>query len=145
MEEKVFISGLVAILLVSVSIVLLLRSEGVEKSNSIAPLASSTQILTSPISQNGIPPTLPTTTHDSSLVPSEPVEPQAPVGTVSGGCVVTGCSSEICADEEVYSTCRYRQEYSCYQSARCERQTSGLCGWTETEELKQCLSNQGEV
>ncbi len=37
------------------------------------------------------------------------------------------------------STCEYREEYGCYKSATCERQDSGKCGWTETEELNSCL------
>ena len=56
-------------------------------------------------------------------------------------CIVTGCSSQICADEEVITTCEYREEYACYQSATCEKQASGECGWTMTDELKECLTN----
>lgn len=61
-----------------------------------------------------------------------PVAPTAP-------CVVTGCSGQICADEHRFSTCQYRPEYACYQSATCERQADGQCGWTETPELTACL------
>ena len=63
----------------------------------------------------------------------------APVAT--GGCFVGGCSGQICSDQEgVITTCEYREEYACYKSARCERQTSGRCGWTETPELAICLN-----
>lgn len=58
------------------------------------------------------------------------------------GCVITGCNGEICQgenDEPVYSTCVYKDEYSCYQSASCEKQKNGKCGWTQTTELKTCL------
>ena len=59
--------------------------------------------------------------------------------TTVGACRVTGCSSQVCADEDVVTTCEYRAEYSCYANARCERQANGECGWTETAELKSCL------
>lgn len=65
--------------------------------------------------------------------------PQKPVA--GGGCIVGGCSSQLCVDAsqgDVVSTCEYREEYACYQTARCERQASGQCGWTETAELAQC-------
>lgn len=66
--------------------------------------------------------------------------PPAPV--VKGGCYIGGCSGQICSDQQdVASTCEYRAEYMCYQSATCERQSTGQCGWTETTALKQCLSN----
>ncbi len=63
-----------------------------------------------------------------------------------GGCVVGGCSGQLCTDatnEPVASTCEYRPEYSCYQNATCERQVNGECGWTETTELSQCLAVNG--
>lgn len=61
-------------------------------------------------------------------------------GSVSAKpCMKTGCSGEICADEEMMSTCVYRSEYECYKKARCERQSNGKCGFTETSELRACL------
>lgn len=59
-------------------------------------------------------------------------------------CVVGGCSGQICSDVSeggMGSTCEWRDEYACYKKAKCERQLSGQCGWTETPELKSCLSN----
>jgi len=57
-------------------------------------------------------------------------------------CYVGGCSNQICSDQAgVISTCEWRDEYACYQSATCERQADGQCGWTETEELRACLGN----
>lgn len=68
--------------------------------------------------------------------PSVPVPPKPLVGK----CFVGGCSSEICTDRpDMASNCMYREEYACYQTATCERQESGQCGWTETPELKECL------
>jgi len=58
----------------------------------------------------------------------------------TGKCVISGCSSQICSDTETMSTCEYKEEYACYKTATCERQTSGQCGWTETEALRLCLS-----
>lgn len=55
-------------------------------------------------------------------------------------CFVGGCSSQLCTDEpNMASTCEYRSEYACYQSATCERQSDGECGWTETPTLRACL------
>lgn len=57
-------------------------------------------------------------------------------------CFVGGCSAQICSDREgVVSTCEYRPEYACYQTAVCEEQAEGECGWTETEALNACLAN----
>jgi len=60
----------------------------------------------------------------------------------SGGCYVGGCSSQICSEDPgVLSNCEFKEEYACYKTAKCERQTNGQCGWTETAELKMCLAN----
>jgi hypothetical protein len=57
------------------------------------------------------------------------------------GCKVAGCNSELCieATDEVYTTCEWREEYACYQAATCERQSSGVCNWTQTPQLLACL------
>jgi len=55
-------------------------------------------------------------------------------------CYVGGCSSQICSDQEgVISTCEWKDEYACYQTATCARQDDGQCGWTQTPELLACL------
>lgn len=59
-------------------------------------------------------------------------------------CVVTGCSGQICAESEMMSTCEYRAEYACYKTAKCEKQSSGQCGWSQTSELSVCLAGGGE-
>ncbi|HEY5945444.1 MAG TPA: DUF6748 domain-containing protein [Kofleriaceae bacterium] len=57
-------------------------------------------------------------------------------------CYVGGCSSQVCSDQEgVITTCEWRDEYACYQTATCERQPDGQCGWTPTPELDACLGN----
>jgi hypothetical protein len=58
----------------------------------------------------------------------------------SKSCFKTGCSNQICADEEMVSTCEWRPEYACYQKAKCERQKDGKCGFTQTPELTACLA-----
>lgn len=65
-----------------------------------------------------------------------------PVGGVFGGCRVSGCSGQICTEEEMMSTCEYNPVYACYKNSgvRCERQANGRCGWTETASLKACLA-----
>lgn len=61
-----------------------------------------------------------------------------PVAT--GGCVITGCSGQVCAESELATTCEFRPEYACYkQYSRCERRTDGRCGWAETPELSRCM------
>lgn len=54
-------------------------------------------------------------------------------------CFKTGCSRQVCSDEEVVTTCEYRTEYECYKTAKCERQANGKCGFTDTPELRRCL------
>ena len=54
-------------------------------------------------------------------------------------CMKTGCSRQICSDEEVITTCEFKPEYECYKKAACERQKNGECGFTPTPELAACL------
>jgi hypothetical protein len=64
--------------------------------------------------------------------------PRAP----AGACFVGGCSGQSCSDHEgVITTCEWRDEYACYQTATCERQSGGACGWTSTPELDACLAS----
>lgn len=80
-----------------------------------------------------------------TFVNPNPVTPSEPI--VSNGCVVAGCSGQLCISQEDsdkgfgVSTCEYRAEYGCYQEASCEPQADGKCGWTQTNELKACLKN----
>ena len=75
-------------------------------------------------------------------VPTAPIAQPAPV--VAKKCYVTGCSSQLCSSEQgMMSTCEYREEYACYQTATCEVQSDGECGWTQSEELSSCLMNSG--
>lgn len=75
-----------------------------------------------------------------TLLPADSVPEPTRSDSVSD-CVITGCSSQICAEEEVVTTCEYKEEFGCYENAACERQADGECGWTMTDELKSCLES----
>lgn len=63
---------------------------------------------------------------------------------IETGCKIGGCSGTIChneTDELGITACNYRNEYACYKTARCEKQTNGKCAWTQTSELQSCLKN----
>jgi eight-cysteine-cluster-containing protein len=55
-------------------------------------------------------------------------------------CMRTGCSDQLCDDEEVVTTCEWREEYACYSQrfARCVCM-EGQCGWERNRRLAQCL------
>lgn len=88
------------------------------------------------------------------IVPEEPSQQLQPspsqsslgqTSQISDGCRVTGCSGQVCSDHDVATTCEYRSDYGCYRNAVCERQSNGMCGFTETETLARCLSGNGQV
>lgn len=96
--------------------------------------------------------TPPPTTATSSPVVTSPIPDPRPIPPVQnrpapskGACVPAGCSSQLCVDADnagdMVTTCEFRAEYACYRTARCERQTNGACGWTQTPSLKTCLQN----
>lgn len=64
---------------------------------------------------------------------------------VAAACMVGGCSAQLCGEatemEGMVTTCEYRESYACYKQTKCERQTTGKCGWTETPELQACLKD----
>ncbi|WP_437735025.1 hypothetical protein [Sorangium sp. So ce1335] len=71
---------------------------------------------------------------------------EAPPGGDLGSCVVTGCSGQVCADEDVFTTCEWREEYACYgKHGVCERDASGQCGWRDTPELDACLASSSGI
>lgn len=57
-------------------------------------------------------------------------------------CIKTGCSSQVCSDHTVMTTCEWRAEYACYQKASCARQADGNCGFTPTRDLTACLTGK---
>jgi len=81
--------------------------------------------------------------EEVDLVPPEEESSNTPIS--KDGCIVGGCSGEICQDkdeEPIFSACLYKEEYDCYKKAVCERQSDGKCGWTQTNELETCLRLQ---
>lgn len=86
-------------------------------------------------------PTAPPSSSRSSVSSSSSVSK----GRTADGCIRSGCSGQICADEDMMSTCEWREEYRCYETARCKRQSDGQCGWTETKELTSCLEGDDDA
>ncbi len=63
-----------------------------------------------------------------------------PKATTTSACYVGGCSSQVCSDRnDIASTCEWKEEYACYKTATCERQSNGTCGWTPSAGLTMCL------
>lgn len=54
-------------------------------------------------------------------------------------CRITGCSGQVCSDEDVITTCEWRPEYVCYETAICEPAPDGECGWRMDAQLQDCL------
>lgn len=55
-------------------------------------------------------------------------------------CQPGGCSSQLCSNGgHAISTCEFKPEYACYQSATCTAQADGHCGWTQTPSLQMCI------
>lgn len=90
--------------------------------------------ITSPVQVSSVP--APSPAPSPAPTPA-PVQPGS-----QARCYVGGCSANICSDSpNVASTCEYREEYACYQTATCERQANGQCGWTDTSALRACIQN----
>ena len=71
------------------------------------------------------------------------INPPTPSSAIDKGCVRDGCSGQVCRGEEespVNTTCEYKEEYGCYNTAICEKQGDGKCGWTMTDTLTACLN-----
>lgn len=68
------------------------------------------------------------------------------VEPITKECFVSGCSSQLCTDDEdITTTCEWREEYACYAKATCEVQSTGECGWTPTTELTQCIEEKKQL
>lgn len=76
--------------------------------------------------------------YDKSI--SIPLNFKASAGSDASqaACRPSGCSGQVCSDEDRVTTCEYKPEYACYKKAICERQTDGKCGWTSTPEFSAC-------
>jgi|GEM_PF-3281053 len=63
-----------------------------------------------------------------------------PIDQSSSKCFISGCNNQLCTSEQnVASTCLFKEEYNCLQFSRCEIQPDGQCGWTQTQEYIKCL------
>lgn len=86
-----------------------------------------------------------TTNLDSCSCPQEVSCQQSHQATSSANlksCIISGCNNDICSDSKVIVDCVEDEGESCYQEASCEHQADNQCGWTQTEELTQCLEQK---
>jgi hypothetical protein len=64
---------------------------------------------------------------------------------VQNGCMITGCSGEVCAPFPVNTTCVWLPEYACLGLTTCEMLTTSdgqlTCGFVQNPEYLQCLEN----
>jgi eight-cysteine-cluster-containing protein len=62
---------------------------------------------------------------------------------VGGGCVVAGCSGELCIEkgrDDVVTPCVWLPQYECLEETRCGPfGPGGACGWERTPEFEACL------
>jgi eight-cysteine-cluster-containing protein len=62
---------------------------------------------------------------------------------VGGGCIVAGCSGELCVDagfRDVVTPCVWLPQYECLEETRCGPfGPGGACGWERTPEFEACL------
>lgn len=81
--------------------------------------------------------------NDDSALPDE----QGGSGELAQpGCKVAGCSNELCINEEdeVLTTCEWKEEYACYSTAVCAKQSDNQCNWVSTPQLKACVARAQE-
>jgi len=124
MSTKAVVIILVAFLLIAGSVFFVTRSEQHKSDGLFVPPVEQTQPITPVPEQTPTPTTV------------------APTPGTEKKCVPTGCSGELCVEEgkEVVTTCVALPEYSCLANyAVCERQSSGKCGWTQTDTYQQCM------
>ena len=70
-------------------------------------------------------------------------QPDLVACTCVQSCMRTGCSGQLCASETILTTCEFHPWYVCYDDALCEIQPDGECDWTPTDDLLQCLDDNG--
>ena len=59
---------------------------------------------------------------------------------LESGCVVSGCSGQICDEAPRASTCEWLPHYACFREASCGRfGPERSCAWEPTPELAACL------
>jgi len=63
-------------------------------------------------------------------------------------CQRAGCSGQLCVDsnfQDTITTCEWKEEYSCYQKAKCEKQPDGKCGFTKGEQFNKCIDETTQI
>ena len=61
---------------------------------------------------------------------------------VHAECIITGCSGQICAEEQTYSDCEYLDWYACLQYSECGNYGSEEnCSWFLTDSFINCLES----
>lgn len=73
--------------------------------------------------------------EEEKEIPSE----EKPIKEPEKKCIITGCSSHICSEFDIITTCEFLPEYDCYKDAICKTLDDGECGWVMTKELKECI------
>jgi len=66
--------------------------------------------------------------------------PETPTPIPSSQCIITGCSGQICAADQVDTTCEWVCEYGCFQYATCGVSADGDCGWSTTPDYDACIA-----
>jgi hypothetical protein len=130
-------AALLALLLLIVVACILLRATALTPSETTT---NETSTANSPVMSEEVPEDI--VVEPPTNTPSEPNPPAVitPAPTPQKSCYVGGCSSQVCSENpDVATTCEWRESYACYQTATCERQQSGECGWTQTPVLQACL------
>jgi eight-cysteine-cluster-containing protein len=54
-------------------------------------------------------------------------------------CFHTGCSGQICANQDIITTCEFKCEYGCYANAGCGC-VGGKCQFARDQALGQCIA-----
>ncbi|OHA58281.1 MAG: hypothetical protein A2571_03440 [Candidatus Vogelbacteria bacterium RIFOXYD1_FULL_44_32] len=101
-----------------------------------APISGTGKLILHKDNPSGLP------ENDNSLIVPLKFTP-ATTTPITSGCVVGGCSSQLCVEKSAgtdASTCEWSPKYACYQAATCARNTAGQCAWVETPTLKACLA-----
>ena len=63
-------------------------------------------------------------------------------GTSSpSACKRTGCSGQVCSDQDVATDCMWAEYYQCYDLAICGMTSAGSCGWIDTPEYTSCMES----
>jgi eight-cysteine-cluster-containing protein len=58
-----------------------------------------------------------------------------------GKCKVSGCSKEICAEQDVVTACVLKPEFDCLKYSKCGNYgIGGVCDWQITDEYLECLN-----